>query len=170
MSFLYSLSPDSKQREQAADLIDAGGQLAEKLDRKRFQRACVIVVALDQAHRVIGVGVVKERQGDVAEIGYLMVHPDFRRRGIAQELTRRRIEAARKLGLHLLYTNVRRDNEKSIGNLLKVDFQFWGVFVSAYDTGRIISWFFYPLTTKVSGSAQMDSLTRHLKRASAKES
>jgi RimJ/RimL family protein N-acetyltransferase len=170
MSYLCSSRPDSKQIQQAADLIDAGGQLAKKLDRNRFEQACIIVVALDPALRVIGVAAVKERRGDVAEIGYLIVHPDFRRRGIAQELTRRRIEAARELGLRLLYTNVRRDNDESIGNLHKAEFLFWGDFVSAHDTGHVISWFFYPLTTKVDGPAQMERLTRRLKRSPAKES
>lgn len=164
MSFHYNQNPDSAQRAEAADLIDSGGQLAEKLDRKKFQRACVVVVALDDSNTVVGVAAVKERQGEVAEIGYLIVHPDFRRRGIAQELTRQRIEAARATGLRLLFTNVRRNNTESIGNLLKAGFRHWGDFVSAYHASRVISWFFLPLAGDVDWQVAMEQRTRQLDR------
>lgn len=165
LSFHYSANPTPEQRTLAADLIDSGGQLADKLDRKKFGRAFVVVVALDETERVVGVAAVKERQRDVAEVGYLIVHPDFRRQGVAQELTRLRIETAKGKGLQLLFTNVRRDNVESIGNMRKAGFQFWGDFVSAYNTGRVISWFYYPLNSHVDYKGRLLRLTRQLKNA-----
>ncbi len=165
MKISYSAAPTPAQREAAADLIDAGGQLAEKLDRAKLARACVIVIALDAAGRVIGVGAVKERRGSIAEVGYLMVDPEFRRRGIAQELTQRRIAAARDAGLELLFTNVRRDNVESRGNLHKAGFVLWGDFMSAYHTQRVISWFYYPLTAEARVEAHLKRLTRKLPKA-----
>jgi ribosomal protein S18 acetylase RimI-like enzyme len=166
VSFHYTASPDPAQREQAGDLIDAGEQLAEKLDREKLRRACAVIVALDPTNRVIGVAAIKERQGDIAELGYLVVHPDFRRCGIAQELTNRRIEEAKGKGLRLLFTNVRQNNKESIGNLQKAGFRYWGDFVSAYHTKRLISGFFYPLAAHVDWQTHMERLTRHLKRPS----
>ena len=164
MNFDYTQNPDSAQRADAADLIDSGAQLAEKLNRKKFQRSCVVIVALDERKTVVGVAAVKERQRDVAEIGYLIVHPDFRRRGIAQELTRRRIVVAREIGLRLLFSTIRRDNAESIGNLRKAGFQHWGDFVSAYHATRVISWFFFPLADDVDCAAEMERRTFQLKR------
>ena len=110
-------------------------------------------------------GAVKERQGRIAEVGYLIVHTDHRRKGIAQELTRRRIEAARAQGLELLFTNVRRNNVESVGNLRKAGFRFWGDFFSAYNTGRVISWYYYPLQDEGNFRANLVGLTKELKPA-----
>src|SRR5690348_10530695 len=105
MKISYTTVLSNAQFDQAGDLIDAGEQLAEELDRSRLRRASVLVAALNSEGDVIGVGAVKERQGDVAETGYLVVHPDCRRQGIGQELTKRRLDEARRLGMALVYTN-----------------------------------------------------------------
>lgn len=165
MTLNYSANPTAAQRTEAADLIDSGGQLAEKLDRTKFARSCVVVVALEKIGRVVGVGAVKKRRGNIAEVGYLIVDPNFRRRHIAQELTRRRIEAAREAGLELLFTNIRSDNIESLGNLRKAGFIFWGDFMSAYHTGRVISWYYFPLRAGGQCEAHLARLTRNLKTA-----
>jgi RimJ/RimL family protein N-acetyltransferase len=170
VNFRYIVNPNTAELNKAADLIDSGGQLAEKLDREKFKRSGAIVVAFNQENAVVGVAAIKEPQGDVAEIGYLIVDLDFRRRGIAQELTKRRIDAAKEKGLRLLFTNVRRNNTESIGNLKKADFRHWGDFMSAYQTNRVISWFFYPLATDVDWRSHMERLTQYLKPSSIEQS
>jgi GNAT superfamily N-acetyltransferase len=161
-SIHYTIAPNDEQLAAAADLIDYGGQLAEKLDRYRFQQSSVIVVAFEDA-KVVGVAAVKRRRGDAAETGYLVVHKNYRRIGIGNYLLTRRIEESRKQGLAFLYTNVRAMNEESIGNLKKSGFQFWGNFISRYGTPHIISWFFYPLIDQVDFHARMKVLTDGMK-------
>lgn len=126
MTYHYTASPTDAQLEKAADLVDAGGQLAAKLDRKKFRRSSVVVVALDENEVVVGAAAVKERKAKAAEIGYLIVHKDHRKLGSAQDLTQHRIAAAKEKGLALLFANVRRDNIPSIGNLRKAKFEHWG--------------------------------------------
>ena len=164
MAVTYSSAPTEDQLEQAADLVDSGGQLAAKLDRTKFRRSSVLVVALDNGGTVVGAAAVKPRQGAIAETGYLIVRPDHRRQGIAEQLTERRIDEARRKGIALLFSNVRRDNEPSIGNLRKTKFQHWGDFVSAYGTDHVISWFYCSLDPNRDAHADLKNLTDGLKR------
>lgn len=82
MSFDYNHHPDAAQRREAANLIDAGAQLAAILDRKKLDRSCVLVAPAGRS-TVVGVAAVKKPHCDFAEIGYLIVRADFRRRGIS---------------------------------------------------------------------------------------
>ena len=57
------------------------------------------------------------------ELGNLMVHPDYRRRGIGQLLLERRLEYLAREGHEHVTTTVLATNEASLGNLRKQSFE-----------------------------------------------
>lgn len=91
-------------------------RLLSALTGNRWQ---MFVAELDG--RVIGCGgYFGERP---ARLANLMVHPDFRRRGIGQALLVHRLQALAERGVPYAITTVLADNEASLGNLAKQGFQ-----------------------------------------------
>lgn len=57
------------------------------------------------------------------ELSNLMVHPDYRRRGIGQALLIARLQRLRELGYPYVTTTVLSTNQASLGNLAKQEFE-----------------------------------------------
>lgn len=70
---------------------------------------------------VVGCGSYMGRQ--TMELANLMVHPQYRRRGIGQALLEKRLECLRENGYPYVKTTVLASNEASLGNLRKQDFE-----------------------------------------------
>ncbi|MGL4476351.1 MAG: GNAT family N-acetyltransferase [Shewanella sp.] len=156
--YTYIETQDLDLIRQAAALIDNRDDNAHPLDHQGYCLSRAVIVALAPSGQLVGCAAIKQGEGDVAEMGYLVVHPDFRRQGIAQRLTQERVSRAKALGIKLLWATVRDENLASKANLNKAGWQFWHSFYSARGTGNIIDWFYLPLHDDVNVDALMQSL------------
>ncbi|ABL99289.1 GNAT family N-acetyltransferase [Shewanella amazonensis] len=128
----------------AADLIDSRDDNHHPLDRAALAKARLLLLArLDG--RLVGCGAIKAGDGEVAELGYLVVASQYRRLGIGARLTQARIDWARAQGIKLLWATVRAENQASRENLLKAGWQFYGDYLSIRGTGNTIGWYVLPL-------------------------
>jgi GNAT superfamily N-acetyltransferase len=59
------------------------------------------------------------------ELANLMVHPDYRRRGIGQALLEKRLDLLTKRGYPLVLTNILASNQASLGNVVKQGFEVY---------------------------------------------
>lgn len=158
----YTTKPTPAQLEQGAKIVDAGQQLIGKLDPNKLAQAEGLVVAL-RGNVAVGLAAIKKAKiTGVAEIGYLAVAEDLRKHGIGHALTLKRIQLGRDLGLSMIYSNIRRTNEASIGNARKAGYQYWGDFYSAYDPEQVLSWFHLPLKDGIDTKRIMTKLTAEL--------
>ncbi|HRQ42418.1 MAG TPA: GNAT family N-acetyltransferase [Chloroflexota bacterium] len=71
--------------------------------------------------RVVGCGGYLGRKQ--MELSNLMVHPDYRRRGIGQALLEKRLEALAEKGFPLVITTILASNQASLGNVAKQGFE-----------------------------------------------
>ncbi|MBV7317339.1 GNAT family N-acetyltransferase [Shewanella sp. NIFS-20-20] len=156
--YTYIETQDPELIRQAAALIDQRDDNAHPLDHDSFCRSRAVIVALKTDGSLVGCAAIKEGAGDVAEMGYLVVHPDYRRQGIAQRLTQERVRRARAVGVKLLWATVRDENQASKANLLKAGWTFWHSFYSVRGTGNIIDWFYMPLMDDVDVDTMMQTL------------
>lgn len=129
---------------QAAELIDSRDDNHHPLDRAALAKARLLLLArLDGT--LVGCGAIKAGDGEVAELGYLVVASGFRRLGIGARLTKARIDWAIGQGIKLLWATVRAENQASRDNLLKAGWQFYGDYLSIRGTGNTIGWYVLPL-------------------------
>ncbi|WP_342343040.1 GNAT family N-acetyltransferase [Shewanella salipaludis] len=157
-SISIELCLDEGLRCQAAALVDSRDDNAHPLDHEAFFAARAIIVALNAARRVVGCAVIKAGAGEVAELGYLVVAPDYRRLGLATRLTAKRIQQAKTLGIKLLFATVREENNLSRANLVKAGFKLWGKYLSIRGTGNSIDWYYLPLAADLDIPALMQTL------------
>ena len=75
---------------------------------------------------VVGCGSYMGRE--TMELANLMVHPQYRRRGIAQALLAKRLQHLREKGYPYVKTTVLATNEASLGNLRKQEFDIFDRF------------------------------------------
>ncbi|MBO2604416.1 GNAT family N-acetyltransferase [Shewanella algae] len=139
----------------ACALVDSRDDNAHPLDHQAFMASRAVIVAQNGTGELVGCAVIKAGRGDIAELGYLMVHPEYRRRGIAAALTRKRIQIAREMGIRLLFATVREENRASRDNLLKSGMQFWGNYLSIRGTGNTVGWYFLVLAAQVDVATEM---------------
>ncbi|WP_025819940.1 GNAT family N-acetyltransferase [Shewanella marina] len=157
-SIRIEVSEQVDMLSQAAALIDHRDDNAHPLDHASFFRSRAVIVALTPDNTVIGCAAIKEGQGDVAEFGYLVVAPAFRRRGIAQRLTEKRTQVAKDLGIKLLFATIRDENQASKANLLKAGWHFWANFLSIRGTGNVVGWYYFALDAATNVDQMMSSL------------
>ena len=155
----YTLSPTPEQVKVGARMVDASGQLKNPLKLKRFQKSRVIAIALNDDDEVVGVGNVKKGSGSVAEVGFLAVRADYRRRGIALRLLELRIEESKRLGIELIFSKVKPDNAATLGLLQRLDFLNWGKFAKGNGTGSATLFLYLPLSSDFDCEAGMSDVT-----------
>jgi len=160
----YITPPTQDQLGAAARLIDS--TLEHSLKLSRFQRAPVVVVALDATLKVVGVAAIRKVKvrANAAEIGYFAVDATYRRQGIATRLTQMVVSEARRLGIDLLYAWVEHANIASSDNLKKSGFRFFGNYVRRPGKSNVRSWLYLPLSSAVDSNAVMEGITKSLTR------
>lgn len=136
----YSTSPTEQQLEQAASLINNGGQLVISLNGNKLDDGTILVVVALDGDKVVGTASIKKGN----EIGYLMVDPSYRRYGIARQLTDIRINYAKSHNIPLIYSSIRKDNVASINNIKSMGFTHAGDKKSPYSS-NILSYFYLPI-------------------------
>lgn len=142
----------------AAQLIDGRDDNAHPLDHQVFFHSRAVILAKTIEGEIVGCAAIKAGKGTVGELGYLVVSPHYRRQGIAQGLTHKRIEVAKALGMSILYATIRAENTSSQANLLKAGFQFWRNYLSIRGTGNTVGWYYLALSVNVDAEAIMQSL------------
>ena len=147
----------------AAQLIDGRDDNAHPLDHQVFFHSRAVILAKTIEGEIVGCAAIKAGKGTVdkgtvGELGYLVVSPHYRRQGIAQGLTQKRIEVAKALGILILYATIRAENTSSQANLLKAGFQFWRNYWSIRGTGNTVGWYYLALSVNVDAEAIMQSL------------
>lgn len=147
----------------AAQLIDGRDDNAHPLDHQVFFHSRAVILAKTIEGEIVGCAAIKAGKGTVdkgtvGELGYLVVSPYYRRQGIAQGLTHKRIEVAKALGMSILYATIRAENTSSQANLLKAGFQFWRNYLSIRGTGNTVGWYYLALSVNVDAEAIMQSL------------
>ncbi|MGL6123776.1 MAG: GNAT family N-acetyltransferase, partial [Shewanella sp.] len=83
----------------AAQLIDGRDDDAHPLEHQIFFHSRAVILAKTPGGEIVGCAAIKAGKGVVGELGYLVVSPHYRRKGIAQGLTQKRIEVAKALGI-----------------------------------------------------------------------
>ncbi|MBU1390611.1 MAG: GNAT family N-acetyltransferase [Gammaproteobacteria bacterium] len=154
----FVISEQPEELAQAAQLIDGRDDNAHPLDHQVFFDSRAVILAKTFEGEIVGCAAIKAGKGTVGELGYLVVSPHYRRQGIAQGLTQKRIEVAKALGIMILYATIRAENTSSQANLLKAGFQFWRDYLSIRGTGNTVGWYYLALSANVDAEAIMQSL------------
>lgn len=154
----FVISEQPEELALAAQLIDGRDDNAHPLDHQVFFDSRAVILAKTFEGEIVGCAAIKAGKGTVGELGYLVVSPHYRRQGIAQGLTQKRIEVAKALGIMILYATIRAENTSSQANLLKAGFQFWRDYLSIRGTGNTVGWYYLALSANVDAEAIMLSL------------
>ena len=154
----FVISEQLEELALAAQLIDGRDDNAHPLDHQVFFDSRAVILAKTLEGEIVGCAAIKAGKGTVGELGYLVVSPHYRRQGIAQGLTQKRIEVAKALGISILYATIRAENTSSQANLLKAGFQFWRDYLSIRGTGNTVGWYYLSLSANVDAEAIMLSL------------
>jgi len=154
----FVISEQLEELALAAQLIDGRDDNAHPLDHQVFFDSRAVILAKTLEGEIVGCAAIKAGKGTVGELGYLVVSPHYRRQGIAQGLTQKRIEVAKALGISILYATIRAENTSSQANLLKAGFQFWRDYLSIRGTGNTVGWYYLALSANVDAEAIMLSL------------
>ena len=154
----FVISEQPEELALAAQLIDGRDDNAHPLDHQVFFDSRAVILAKTLEGEIVGCAAIKAGKGTVGELGYLVVSPYYRRQGIAQGLTQKRIEVAKALGILILYATIRAENTSSQANLLKAGFQFWRDYLSISVTGNTVGWYYLALSANVDAEAIMLSL------------
>ncbi|MGE6382855.1 GNAT family N-acetyltransferase [Shewanella baltica] len=159
----FVISEQPEELALAAQLIDGRDDNAHPLDHQVFFDSRAVILAKTLEGEIVGCAAIKAGKGTVdkgtvGELGYLVVSPYYRRQGIAQGLTQKRIEVAKALGISILYATIRAENTSSQANLLKAGFQFWRDYLSIRGTGNTVGWYYLALSANADAEAIMLSL------------
>ncbi|MCS6135536.1 GNAT family N-acetyltransferase [Shewanella baltica] len=159
----FVISEQPEELALAAQLIDGRDDNAHPLDYQVFFDSRAVIIAKTLEGEIVGCAAIKAGKGTVGkgtvgELGYLVVSSHYRRQGIAQGLTQKRIEVAKALGISILYATIRAENTSSQANLLKAGFQFWRDYLSVRGTGNTVGWYYLALSANVDAEAIMLSL------------
>lgn len=159
----FVISEQPEELALAAQLIDGRDDNAHPLDHQVFFDSRAVILAKTLKGEIVGCAAIKAGKGTVdkgtvGELGYLVVSSHYRRQGIAQGLTQKRIEVAKALGISILYATIRAENTSSQANLLKAGFQFWRDYLSVRGTGNTVGWYYLALSANVDAEAIMLSL------------
>ena len=154
----FVISEQPEELALAAQLIDGRDDNAHPLDHQVFFDSRAVILAKTLEGEIVGCAAIKAGKGTVGELGYLVVSSHYRRQGIAQGLTQKRIEVAKALGILILYATIRAENTSSQANLLKAGFQFWRDYLSIRGTGNTVGWYYLALSANVDAEAIMLSL------------
>ncbi|MDT8426625.1 MAG: GNAT family N-acetyltransferase [Methyloprofundus sp.] len=138
-------SPSTEQLNTFVQALNENGHLPYTVCLEQVRRAPYVQIIHDYQGNFIAGSTIKCCDGEVAEIGFMLVDKKYRQLGLAERMTKDRISYARKLGIKMLYAKVRGKNIKSMNNLRKAGFQSSGDYLSQKDLYSTVSWFYLSL-------------------------
>ncbi len=106
---IYALWNSTEQSRRAMNPVDDSREGIERY-LKRNPTTCFLAYPSDDADRIVGV-VLTGHDGRRAIVHHMCVHPDYRRRGIAQMLIEKAEDALRKEGITKIFGLVFKDND-----------------------------------------------------------
>ncbi len=106
---IYALWNSTEQSRRAMNPVDDSREGIERY-LKRNPTTCFLAYQSDDADRIVGV-VLTGHDGRRAIVHHMCVHPDYRRRGIAQMLIEKAEDALRKEGITKIFGLVFKDND-----------------------------------------------------------
>lgn len=134
-------NPGFQRKEKLADLLDANGHIPQPVDRQLLHQAPYVLVILNQYGELIGGSSIKSLDDGVAEFGFTIVAEPYRRMGLGNHITRRRLNQAIRLGARLICSMVRYNNVRSRNNLKKTGFRFAGRYLHRFDGKTRLDWY-----------------------------
>ena len=108
---IYELWCSTEQSKRALNPVDDSRDGIERY-LKRNPTTCFLAFVMDenQTERIVGV-ILTGHDGRRAIIHHMCVHPDFRRKGIAQLLVKEAEESLKKEGINKIFGLVFKDND-----------------------------------------------------------
>ena len=108
---IYELWCSTEQSKRALNPVDDSRDGIERY-LKRNPTTCFLAFVMDenQKERIVGV-ILTGHDGRRAIIHHMCVHPDFRRKGIAQLLVKEAEESLKKEGINKIFGLVFKDND-----------------------------------------------------------
>ncbi len=141
----FSAQPSAQQLRNFAEALNDNGHLSYTVNVEELQAAPYVLVATAENGEFVCGCTIKSSDGELAEIGFMLVRKACRRQGLAEYMTALRIAHAWKHGICLLYAKVRDHNTGSMRNLSKAGFQSAGDFLCQQEHRSTISWFYLAL-------------------------
>lgn len=145
LPFVFTDEPSPKLLEKFAHALNRNGHLPYRINLEQLLQLTYVQIAHTHDGEFIAGCAIKHCDGELAEIGFMLVDKNYRRLGLAEYMTKTRINIAQKKGANILYTKVREDNVKSMNNLRKAGFQTAGSFFSQKDSFSPVTWLYLPL-------------------------
>lgn len=145
LPFVFTSEPSIELLNTFVEALNESGHLSYTVSLKQLLDAPYIHIAHTPEGEFVGGCSIKRRDGEIAEIGLMLVDKKYRQLGIAEYMTQLRTSYAQQQGIKMLYAKVRGNNISSMNNLYKAGFQVVGNFLSRKDLYSTITWFYLPL-------------------------
>jgi|GEM_PF-3477043 len=139
--YLIHENPGHDLREKLANLIDSNGHAPQPVDRDVMHNAPYVLIVCDKSDNIIAGTCIKFAQQDTAEFGFSIVQNAFRRTGLGYWMTQRRLSRAGEMGISLVYSMVRDNNQASRNNLKKSGFRHAGRYLHRSDQKIRLDWY-----------------------------
>ena len=145
LQIVFTNTPSKKLLNKFANALNANGHLPYTIKLDQLLHVPYLQIAHTHDGEFIGGCSIKHCDGELAEVGLMLVDKKYRRLGLAEYMTQSRISYAQYLGAKMLYAKVREKNIKSMNNLHKAGFRSAGNFLSQKDLYSTITWLYLPL-------------------------
>jgi len=142
---VFTRSPSPQLITSFMNALNDNGHLPYSVSDENLLQAPYIQIAHTAEGEFVAGCTIKHYDGQLAEIGFMLVEKKYRQLGLGEYMTRLRINVARQLGIEMLYAKVRGKNISSMNNLSKAGFQSAGNFLSQKDLYSTITWMYLPL-------------------------
>jgi len=143
VTFTNSPSPELLNRFVIA--LNENGHLPYIINHEQLCQMPYVQIAHTNDGKFISGSAIKQCDGKLAEIGFMLVDKKYRCLGLAEYMTKSRISYAQKLGVKMLYAKIRGKNINSMNNLRKAGFRSAGNFLDQKNSQSTITWFYLPL-------------------------
>jgi len=145
LQLVFTCSPSPQLINSFVNALNENGHLPYSISYEQLLEAPYIQVVHTAEGNFVAGCTIKHYDGELAEIGFMLVDKKYRQLGLGEYMTRLRINYAQQLGAKLLYAKVRGKNISSMNNLTKAGFQSAGDFLSKKDLYSTITWMYLPL-------------------------
>jgi len=142
---MFTDAPSPDLLNQFIFALNESGHLRDRVNIERLLNVSYIQIACTHWGDFIGGSTIKYCDDALAEMGYMFVTREYRRQGLAENMTISRIRYARKAGIKILCAKVKENNASSIANLRKAGFQSVGKFLNQKYDLSTTDWFYLPL-------------------------
>ena len=105
-SVIFTDTPSLILMKKFMFALNASGHLHYEVTIQQLKQVAYLQVASTYWGAFISGSTIKYRDGDVAEMGFMLVDKKYRRQGLAEHMTQSRINYAHHAGIKRLYAKV----------------------------------------------------------------